>query len=1025
MKKIFNSVISVAAILAFVLSCAREEATPVDNGSGTLVTISATIADLATKVTFDPTYDGTYGKPESMDLSWADGDKLRIYDHDDRTQYSDFDLDPASIGQKTGTFTGSLVAASSWDVEIFNGSFDYAAQTQPSDGVTTGLKYLASASDVDEVDDLYFTDFSSVLAITAQMPSSAIAAKIKSVYVTASADIFNGGNTLGVTFNSVGDADDDGVLHFFATLPQGDQAIPAGTTLLVKFNAPGATHDVYTRFITLGARTLTHNKLNTININAKNSASYANSSTTNIGEEKNPYLIGDKYQLNAMRDLLVTDTRVYFKMVDDVDLDETIWAPVNFSEDYQIDFDGDNHTISHLSIDNSAGTYDFSGFIGLLYGSIRNIVFDGADVTGGAKISGIVIGRSGASSHAADLSHVTVKNSTLTSSNNYVGGLAGYIKKSNSISNCCVKNSSITSTIGNVNPSLVGGLVGEMTPNGGCTISDCSAEDVTISGGCTNTNRSGVGGLIGRISSDNVVITRCHTTGTLAPANSNNVGGLVGYISAGTGINITNSYSTCGITRGYTYVGGLVGQVNADAGLTIDHCFASGTLTLKGGYGGKGGLVGTIKGTNVTLKRSVAWNSSISGGHDTVDESSGAVVGYTHPNCILTDNYRKPGMTFNGLFWSPSASFDHANVNGTTTPLKVNPASDESSLVDGTASDFTTANKNSYSYHGKHLDGGITVSPDSKLGFTSSSAISGIDVTPGSDPENPSYTGSNVWGLGTTVDIVDGVQWTNYHGTWQGKIREINIITTTLNEHNKLKLYYNYTDAGKLYLNEKCEYVKNAVAATNGCMTSQFARINDVIKSPAGALSEWTNNCALTIDGDDVNILKVASNYEAAMLESNTVICAGPLLVWKGNKLTASDEWKAADSDDWLGDGGNAGGQPRTAIGINKEGTKVIQVTVDGRWTSGSDDTQKAYGMPTDVLAELMLELGCYKAMNLDGGGGSQMWIYGKGDIHNIVNHPHNTWQTYESGSGYYWSKNGEVARRAACCAVYIQSDLK
>ena len=147
--------------------------------------------------------------------------------------------------------------------------------------------------------------------------------------------------------------------------------------------------------------------------------------------------------------------------------------------------------------------------------------------------------------------------------------------------------------------------------------------------------------------------------------------------------------------------------------------------------------------------------------------------------------------------------------------------------------------------------------------------------------------------------------------------------------------------------------------------------------------------------------------------------------MWKGNKLTASDEWLAADTNLWLTTGGNAGGQPRTAIGINKEGTKLIQVTVDGRWTSGSD-SQKAYGMSTDLLAELMLELGCYKAMNLDGGGGSQMWVYGEGDMHNIVNHPHNCWPNYDADSGvYYWIRNNEVARRTTCCAVYIQSDLK
>ena len=209
-------------------------------------------------------------------------------------------------------------------------------------------------------------------------------------------------------------------------------------------------------------------------------------------------------------------------------------------------------------------------------------------------------------------------------------------------------------------------------------------------------------------------------------------------------------------------------------------------------------------------------------------------------------------------------------------------------------------------------------------------------------------------------------------------------------------------------------------------MTSQFVRVDDIIKK-SGSDSDpvWQHNCALTIDGDVVDIVKVANNFDASTLSGNTVSCAGPLLVWKGNKLTVSDEWKSADTKDWLGDGGEAGGQPRTAIGINKEGTKVIQVTVDGRWTSGGD-AQKAYGMSTDLLAELMLQLGCYKAMNLDGGGGSQMWIYNQGDDNHIVNHPHNSGPVYgTSPAVYHWINEGIVARRTTNCAIYVYSDLK
>ena len=642
------------------------------------------------------------------------------------------------------------------------------------------------------------------------------------------------------------------------------------------------------------------------------------------------------------------------------------------------------------------------------------------------------MGRTGASSYAAEFANITVDKSTLTASNNYVGGICGYVKKSQGFSNCHVTNTSISNTItGNVN-SFVGAMAGWMGPNGGCTMTDCSAENVTIEGKVTNTNRSGVGGLIGRIDASDVVLIRCYTSGTIAPSNANNVGGLVGDIYSGTGVKIKNSYSTAKIQRGYTNVGGLVGRIYPSTGVTIDHCYASGELSLKGGYGGKGGLIGVILSPDVTVKKCVAWNSKVSAGHATDDAGTGALVGVTWPTCTLTKNYRKPGITYSGLYWAPSESWDHADVSS-TNKLVVLDTSDpvESKAASTSATSITLDGNNqpagqyNWAYHGHRITNGAVVSADKTEGWTSSPVIAGIDDPEVEDPENPAYTGENIWGLGTPVDIVDGVQWTNYHGTWESKIREINIITTTLDEHNKVGIYYNYTD--KLYLDEKCKLV-DAVAGTNGSMTSQFIRVNNIVcRTGDDSASEWLHECALTINGDVIDIVKVDNNADAATLSYPTVSCAGPLLVWNGYKRTASAEWLAADSEDrWLTDGGNSeGGQPRTAIGINKEGTKIIQVTVDGRWT-GNNDATKACGMSTDLLAELMLQLGCYKAMNLDGGGGTQMWVYGYGDKHNIVNHPHNTWPTYGiEGGKYYWIKDNEVARRPACCAVYIYSDLK
>ena len=317
-------------------------------------------------------------------------------------------------------------------------------------------------------------------------------------------------------------------------------------------------------------------------------------------------------------------------------------------------------------------------------------------------------------------------------------------------------------------------------------------------------------------------------------------------------------------------------------------------------------------------------------------------------------------------------------------------------------------------------------------------------VDPGPEPEEPwddtPTIDFNTMG-GTTVTICPGVEWTTYHGLWEGQRRNINIVRTTLNEHNKLGIYFSYYDSSypdgypeckegedPRDLDKKCIYL-DAVAGTNGPMACcQFTRVNGVIRRSALDSSEWIANCALTIDGDDVDIVQVADNYKARRLTNDpegrldppyntlSVGCAGPLLVWKGTVMKCSQEWLAADSDKWLTDT-----HPRTAFGISKDCKTVIQVVVDGRWTKSSAD-ERAIGMSCELLGKLMRGLGCYKAMNFDGGGGTAMWVYGQGNARNIVNHVSEN-RTDDAGN-WIWDWNGTRLRPTGN-AVYIKSDLK
>ena len=91
------------------------------------------------------------------------------------------------------------------------------------------------------------------------------------------------------------------------------------------------------------------------------------------------------------------------------------------------------------------------------------------------------------------------------------------------------------------------------------------------------------------------------------------------------------------------------------------------------------------------------------------------------------------------------------------------------------------------------------------------------------------------------------------------------------------------------------------------------------------------------------------------------------MLVFKGEPVVGL-------SDDVL--------DPRTAIGMDKNGRHLILVVVDGRQPFYSD------GSTFVELADLLIEYGAYEGMNLDGGGSSTMVIEGEDGKPVILNSP-------------------------------------
>ena len=319
MRKLFNISFAAVAVLALALACNKEVTTiPENNPDVTpaveIVTIKATLSDALTRVDFTPTISG--GKTTAMALAWAEGDKVRVFNHAHREQYDDFTLAAEAVGEKVGVFTGTpthLAGATSYDVEvinvigneevtdgIINNSYDfYINQTQPKDGDPGDLKYFAKVKDINDYSDILFDEVSGVLAISAKLPEG-VAATIKSVDFIAGETIFPGDKELTITLTEKGDVGNDNVLNLFATLDT--EGVPFGgqpINLIVRFNAPGTGHTVYTRYVVLDSPIIYPNSLNTININATESDVHAGQ-ISDDGSADHPYLIADKYQLKAM-----------------------------------------------------------------------------------------------------------------------------------------------------------------------------------------------------------------------------------------------------------------------------------------------------------------------------------------------------------------------------------------------------------------------------------------------------------------------------------------------------------------------------------------------------------------------------------------------------------------------------------------------------------------------------------------------------------------------------------------------------
>lgn len=623
-KKLMFALACVASLSVFV-SCVKENNVPGEQTpeSKQIITISATIpTDGLTKV--DLTEDGGY--TDGLKLAWTAGDVITVTDATNPANTQEFTLSEGE-GTATGKFTGTaLAAASSYNItyDAAGPSFNYAEQTQATDGSTSHLKYAATLSGVSSYEDFSFSETwasskggtyatSGVLRVRVDIPFDL--SDVQAVYIKSNAPIFAGGKEIKVNITTPGDDEETDILTVYASLPAGDQAIAAGTDLVLQFQVSDKPYDKHTAYRVLPAMTLKAGKVNSFAIDCNTDQDitlYANKSADDIGTEDNPYIVGDRYQMVAMKDEMSAGETVYFKVVDDIDISGIEWIPLNFDGTYNkgINFDGGNHTISNLTITNTSQNYP--SFFGVVYGTVKDVTFDSASIEGGGYNTGVVGGYIGTGSYDGICSGITVSNATVSISvpadgkGRNVGGFGGQVGTAgSSITNCHVTG--VTTITNNTNAgatsaSNAGGFIG--FTDKATTISNCTVSGtVTVTMNTTKT-ACNVGGFIGNVGAA-ATFSGCTAAADVANPSSYYTGGFIGQIGSAVAASFTNCAFLGGdITAGRNAtannpVAGFVARISTNAGASFTNCYVDGAniTALKsgrvGGFSGDGGTGAT------------------------------------------------------------------------------------------------------------------------------------------------------------------------------------------------------------------------------------------------------------------------------------------------------------------------------------------------------------------------------------------------------------------------------------------------
>ncbi|WP_321447213.1 MBG domain-containing protein [uncultured Cohaesibacter sp.] len=520
---------------------------------------------------------------------------------------------------------------------------------------------------------------------------------------------------------------------------------------------------------------------NDYSIATGSSISFADSSASLVIGGNNYTLLDS---MSALDDIDNVGLSGYYALAADLDASGTTYTDAlvglgGANRTFSGLFAGLGHTISNLTISDSATSRYYLGLFGHSSGSIRDIGLidanisltssannelnvgtlvgyqDGGSVinaysTGSLSVSGATTVTAGgligvtydSSSIISSHSLATVTATTSGSSELRAGGLIGYHVYHASIQNSYAKGD-VTATHTGSAGVYAGGLVGYQS---GSSITSSYA---TGSVGATGTNVS-AGGLSGLEIGSNSSMSNSYATGDVTASGSNYVwaGGLIGRNSSGS---LSHAYATGATTinaADYAYAGGLIGTASS---AKINETYASGAVSASGTTtAAAGGLVGRLSSGSTTLSYFDIETTGQNYGAGTNHSATG-ITGLTTAEARYSSNYS--GWDFDTVWYQ----------TGDMRPIL------RAEAATGTGAATTISSLHQIALIATDLSGSYYLIDD-------------IDATETDGSDSASVWGSNGW------EVVGGAYATPFTGSLNGYDHTISGLT--INDTSSSTGYY-------------------------------------------------------------------------------------------------------------------------------------------------------------------------------------------------------------------------------------------